>query len=155
KVPTSLAEFTADAKKLDAKNKTKGFSPVYIAGTNWYVALGFVFDYGGQIATQVSGKWKGTLDSPRSIAGLTAFKNFFDAGSRARRTTDEAPPYAYARYARGLVGAMPAEGWVTCCVGAKYKGVTAQFVMPSHTKGKVMPGFQGGSDLGVPVGASK
>jgi N,N'-diacetylchitobiose transport system substrate-binding protein len=29
--------------------------------------------------------------------------------------------------------------------------VTAQFVMPSHTKGQPMPGFLGGSDLAVPV----
>ena len=27
--------------------------------------------------------------------------------------------------------------------------------MPSHTSGKVMPGFLGGSDLAVPVGADK
>jgi N,N'-diacetylchitobiose transport system substrate-binding protein len=155
KVPTSLAEFTAAAKKLDAKNKQKGFSPVYIAGTNWYVAMSFVYDFGGKIATQVSGKWKGMLDSPRAIAGLTAYKNFFNAASHASKTTDESHPYAYDVYAKGLVGAMPAEGWVTCCVGAKYKPVSAQFVMPSHTKGQAMPGFLGGSDLAVPVGASK
>ena len=65
RLPTSLAQFTADAKKLATKNGKKGFSPVYIAGTDWYVAMGFVYDYGGKIATQVSGKWKGTLDSPQ------------------------------------------------------------------------------------------
>ena len=92
KPPTSLAEFTAAAKKLNAKVKTKGFSPVYIAGTDWYTALGFVYDYGGKIATQTSGKWKGTLDSPRAIAGLTAYKNFFAAASHASKTTDEAIP---------------------------------------------------------------
>src|ERR671925_36350 len=32
--PKSLAEFTADAKKLDKKFGKKGFSPVYIAGTD-------------------------------------------------------------------------------------------------------------------------
>jgi len=153
-VPTSLADFTAAAKKLDAKVKTKGFSPVYIAGTDWYVALGFVYDYGGKIATQTSGKWKGTLDSPKAIAGLTAYKNFFAAASHASKTTDEAHPFPYDVYAKGLVGAMPGPSWVTCCV-AKYKGVSAQFVMPSHTKGQAMPGFQGGSNLGVPVGANK
>jgi N,N'-diacetylchitobiose transport system substrate-binding protein len=41
--------------------------------------------------------------------------------------------------------------WFTCCVGAKYKGTTSQFVLPSHTNGKAMPGFLGGSDLAVPV----
>jgi N,N'-diacetylchitobiose transport system substrate-binding protein len=154
KLPTSLAELTAAAKKLDAKNKTKGFSPVYIAGTDWYTALGFVYDFGGKIATQVSGKWKGTLDSPRAIAGLTAYKNFFNAASHASKTTDEAHPFPYDAYAKGLAGAIPGASWVTCCIG-KYKGVSAQFVMPSHTKGQLMPNFQGGSNLGVPIGANK
>jgi N,N'-diacetylchitobiose transport system substrate-binding protein len=154
KVPTSLAELTAAAKKLDAKNKTKGFSPVYLAGTDWYTALGFVYDFGGKIATQVSGKWKGTLDSPRAIAGLTAYKNFFNAASHASKTTDEAHPYPYDAYAKGLAGAITGASWVTCCIG-KYKGVSAQFVLPSHTKGQLMPSFQGGSNLGVPIGANK
>ena len=69
KLPKTTGEYIADAKKLLAKNTAKGFSPVYIAGTDWYVAMGFVFDYGGGIATQVSGKWKGLLNSPKSIAG--------------------------------------------------------------------------------------
>ena len=46
---------------------------------------------------------------------------------------------------------MVGPGWFSCCVGDKYKATTAQFVMPSHTKGKPMPGFLGGSDLAVPV----
>ncbi|MGH3126798.1 MAG: extracellular solute-binding protein, partial [Gaiellaceae bacterium] len=32
---------------------------------------------------------------------------------------------------------------------------TAQFVMPSRTKGQPIPGFLGGSDLAVPIGANK
>src|SRR3569833_1470784 len=78
KVPTSLAQFEADFVKVGKKNaKVKGFSPLYVGGQDWYTALSFVFDYGGSIAQQVSGKWKGTLASPKSIAGLTAFKKFF------------------------------------------------------------------------------
>jgi N,N'-diacetylchitobiose transport system substrate-binding protein len=49
---------------------------------------------------------------------------------------------------------MPGAAWVTCCVG-KYKGVSKQFAMPSRTPGKTMPGFLGGSNLAVPVGANK
>ena len=59
KLPTSTAAYAADAQKLMAKSGKKGFSPVYIAGTDWYFAMGFVFDYGGGIAAQISGKWKG------------------------------------------------------------------------------------------------
>src|SRR5262249_9042942 len=93
--PKSLARFTADAAKLSKKYGKKGYSPVYIAGTDWYVAMGFVYDYGGKIATQVSGKWKGLLESPKAIAGLTAYKNFYAAASKASKPTPENPPHPH------------------------------------------------------------
>ncbi len=155
KAPTSLAEFTATAKTLAAKNNKKGFSAVYIAGTDWYAAMSFVFDYGGGIATQVSGKWRGTLHTPKSMAGLTAYKNFFAAASRASKTTDETHPNPYDVYAQGLAASIVGPAWFSCCVGKQYSTSTAQFVMPSHDKGQVMPGFLGGSDLAVPIGADK
>jgi N,N'-diacetylchitobiose transport system substrate-binding protein len=154
KLPATTADYVADAHKLMAANKKKGFSPVYIAGTDWYVAMGFVFDYGGGIATQVSGKWKGLLSSPASIAGLTAYKNFFTATSRASKTTDETHPNPYDVYAQGQAASMVGPSWFSCCVGAKFKGATAQFVMPGHVKGQTMPGFLGGSDLAVPATSS-
>jgi N,N'-diacetylchitobiose transport system substrate-binding protein len=154
-VPTSLAQFRADAVKLNKKFGKKGYSPVYIAGTDWYVAMSFVYDYGGKIATQVSGKWKAALESNQSIAGLTAFKNFYAVASKASKTTDETRPNPYSVYAEGNAGSMIGPGWFTCCVGDKYKASTAQFVMPSHEAGKAMPGFLGGSDLAVPIGANK
>ena len=155
RLPTSLAQYTAAAKKLAAKNKSKKFSPVYIAGTDWYVAMSFVYDYGGTIAVQNSkGGWVGTLDRPKAIAGLTAFKKFYNAASRASRTTIETRPNPYDVYAKGNAASMIGPGWFSCCVGA-HKAQTAQFVMPSHTKGQPMPGFLGGSDLAVPIGADK
>jgi N,N'-diacetylchitobiose transport system substrate-binding protein len=150
KLPATTAAYVADAKKLLAKNQKKGFSPIYIAGTDWYVAMGFVFDYGGAIAQQVSGKWKGLLNSPKSIAGLTAYKNFYLATSRAAKTTDETHPNPYDVYAQGQAASMIGPSWFTCCVGSKYKGSTGQFVMPGHVKGQAIPGFLGGSDLAVP-----
>ncbi|HEY7693103.1 MAG TPA: extracellular solute-binding protein [Gaiellaceae bacterium] len=153
--PKSLAQFTADAARLSKKYGKQGYSPVYIAGTDWYVAMGFVYDFGGKIATQVSGKWKGTLESPKAIAGLTAYKNFYLAASKASKTTDENRPTPYSVYAEGNAGSIVGPGWFTCCVGDKYKGSTAQFVMPSHEAGKAMPGFLGGSDLAVPIGGNK
>jgi N,N'-diacetylchitobiose transport system substrate-binding protein len=152
KPPNSLAQFTAYAKKLAAANsKTKGFSPVYIAGTDWYFAMSFVYDYGGSIARTSGGKWVGSLDSKQSIAGLTAFKNFFNVASKASKTSDENHPAPYDVYSQGGAASIIGPGWFSCCVGTKYKGVTAQFVMPSHTAGQAMPGFLGGSDLAVPA----
>jgi N,N'-diacetylchitobiose transport system substrate-binding protein len=155
KAPTSLAQFTSEGQTLLKKFGKKGFSPVYIAGTDWYFAMSFVFDYGGGIATRVSGKWKGTLDSKKSMQGLTAYKKFFNAVSRASKTTDEAHPNPYDVYAQGLAGAIIGPAWFSCCVGKQYTAVTGQFTVPSHNKGQVMPGFLGGSDLAVPVGSDK
>jgi N,N'-diacetylchitobiose transport system substrate-binding protein len=154
KLPATTAQYVLDAKKLLAKNPKKGFSPIYIAGTDWYVAMGFVFDYGGGIATQVSGKWKGLLSTPQSIAGLTAYKNFFLATSKASKTTDETHPNPYDVYAQGQAASMIGPSWFTCCVGKKYTANTGQFVMPGHVKGQTLPGFLGGSDLGVPATSS-
>jgi N,N'-diacetylchitobiose transport system substrate-binding protein len=154
KLPSSLAEFTAAAKKLGTRNSEKTFSPVYIAGTDWYVALSFVYDHGGTIAITNKGKWLGTLDRPKAVAGLAAFKRFYDAASRASKTTDETRPNPYDVYAQGNAASMIGPGWFSCCVG-DHKATTAQFVMPSRTKGQPIPGFLGGSDLAVPVGADK
>ncbi len=151
KLPATTAEFAADAQKLLRADKKKGFSPVYIAGTDWYVAMSFVFDYGGGIAQQVSGKWKGMLTSPKSLAGLAAYKAFFTAASRASKTTDETHPNPYDVYAQGQAGAIVGPSWFSCCVGKQYTGSTAQFVMPGHVKGQSIPGFLGGSDLAVPA----
>ena len=152
KLPTSLSQFTADAQKLAAANKkVKGFSPIYIAGTDWYVAMAFVYDFGGQIATTSHGKWVGTLNTPQAIAGLTAFKNLFSAASKASPTTDENTPPPYNVFAQGQAGSILGPSWFSCCVSKQYAAVTAQFVMPSHVSGQPMPGFLGGSDLAVPA----
>jgi N,N'-diacetylchitobiose transport system substrate-binding protein len=154
KIPTTTAEFIAIAKKLGARNKDKSFSPVYIAGTDWYFALSFVYDYGGQIATTSKGKWIGTLDRPKALAGLAAYKRFFDAASRASKTTDEVRPNPYDVYAQGNAASMPGPAWFSCCVG-DFKDRTAQFVMPGRTKGQPIPGFLGGSVLAAPVGGDR
>jgi N,N'-diacetylchitobiose transport system substrate-binding protein len=154
KIPTSQNEFIALARKIGAKNSDKSFSPVYIAGTDWYVAMSFVADYGGKIAMTRKGKWVGTLDKPAALAGLAAYKRFFNASSRAQKTTDEAHPQPYDVMAQGNAASTYGAGWFTCCVG-DYKSKVAQFVMPSHTKGQPIPGFLGGSDLAVPIGANR
>jgi N,N'-diacetylchitobiose transport system substrate-binding protein len=155
KTPASLSQYVADAKRLAEKNNKKGFSPVYIAGTDWYVAMGFVYDYGGSIATTSKGKWVGTLSSKKSMQGLQAFKDFFLATSQASKTTDEAHPNPYDVYAQGQAASMIGPSWFSCCVG-KFKGATTgQFVMPGHVKGQSLPGFLGGSDLAVPVSGNK
>ena len=153
-VPKSLAQFQADLVKVGKMEKSvKGFSPLYVGGEDWYTALAFVFDYGGSIAQYKGGKWTGTLDSKQSIAGLTAFKRFFDATqSKSTATLDGSNPFPYNVYKAGKTAANYGPAWYTCCTG--YTKVTKQFVMPSHKAGQPMPGFLGGSDLAVPAQSS-
>jgi N,N'-diacetylchitobiose transport system substrate-binding protein len=153
KAPTTLAQFQAGLAKVGKmEKKLKGFSPLYVGGQDWYSALSFVYDFGGSIATTHAGKWVGALDSRKSIAGLTAFKKFFLATqAKSTATLDGSNPFPYTVFSQGLTAANYGPAWYSCCTGAKYKPVTAQFVMPSHTPGKAMPGFLGGSDLAVPA----
>jgi N,N'-diacetylchitobiose transport system substrate-binding protein len=150
--PTSLAQFQSLLAKVGKQNKAKGFSPLYVGGEDWYTALSFVFDYGGSIARTHGGKWVGALNSKKSIAGLTAFEKFFHATqAKSTATLDGSNPFPYTVFSEGQTAANYGPAWYSCCTGAKYKTTTAQFVMPSHTKGKPMPGFLGGSDLAVPL----
>jgi N,N'-diacetylchitobiose transport system substrate-binding protein len=155
-LPKSLSQFQADLTKVSTmEKKSKGFSPLYVGGEDWYTALGFVFDYGGSIATYKNGKWVGTLDSKKSIQGLTAFQQFFDATqSKSTASLDGSNPFPYTVFSQGKTAANYGPAWYSCCTGTKYKTVTKQFVMPSHVKGQPMPGFLGGSDLAVPQQSS-
>lgn len=159
KVPASLAEFVAAGNKLMAKygKSNPNYSAVYFPGRYWYAAMSFVYDFGGQIAMTSKGKWKGTLDSPRSLAGLRAWASTAKALSRANKTGDEAHPQQALVFAKGNVGSFIGNGWewpyaLDPKVGnPALKDSINAYPMPSHTKGKYMPTFLGGSNLGVPV----
>jgi N,N'-diacetylchitobiose transport system substrate-binding protein len=156
KPPTSLSQFQTELVKVGKmESHVKGFAPLYVGGEDWYSALSFVFDYGGSIATKSHGKWVGTLDSKKSIAGLERFKAFFKATQpKASATLDGTAPFPYTVFSQGRTAANYGPAWYTCCTGKKYASKVAQFVMPSHLKGQPMPGFLGGSDLAVPAQSS-
>jgi N,N'-diacetylchitobiose transport system substrate-binding protein len=156
KPPTSLAQFQSELTKVGKMEKhVKGFAPLYVGGEDWYTALSFVYDYGGSIAAKSHGKWVGTLASKKSVAGLKRFKAFFKATQpKSTAQLDGTNPYPYTVFSQGRTAANYGPAWYSCCTGKKYKSTTGQFVMPSHTKGKPMPGFLGGSDLAIPAQSS-
>ncbi|MGH3260506.1 MAG: extracellular solute-binding protein, partial [Trebonia sp.] len=158
RAPKSLAEFLANGKKLMNKfGSDPSFSALYWPGRYWYGGMAFVYDYGGQIAVQRNGKWQGALESPQAQAGLTELKTVVRALSRANFTGDEAHPQQALVFAKGKVGSFLGNGWewpyaLDAKVGnPALAGHIGAFPMPSHTPGKVMPTFLGGSDLAVPV----
>jgi N,N'-diacetylchitobiose transport system substrate-binding protein len=156
--PTSLAQFVAAGKKLMKKyGKDRGYSALYFPGKYWYAGMGFVYDYGGQIAVRKGGKWRGALNSPKAIRGLSVLKSTVAALSRANKTGDEANPQQSLVFSKGKVGSFLGNGWEwpyaldTKLGNPALAPVMGAFPMPSHIKGRAMPTFIGGSDLGVPV----
>jgi N,N'-diacetylchitobiose transport system substrate-binding protein len=160
--PATYADFLADGNKLMKKfGKNRNFSAFYEPGQNWYVATSFVEDFGGHIATFKNGKWKGTLDSPQAVKALTAFKSMVRKLSRASKTNDEAHPFPSIPFAKGRMASFIGNGWEWPYVfnpkgGAAPKSFEKKmgaYPMPSHIKGRYMPTFLGGSDLGIPISA--
>jgi len=137
--------------------KDPNYSAVYFPGRYWYAAMSFVYDYGGQIAKTKNGKWSGTLDSPAALRGLTAWRKVALKLSSANKTGDEAHPQQALVFAKGKVGSFIGNGWEWPYAldpklgNPALKNSIGAYPMPSHTKGKYMPTFLGGSNLGVPI----
>ena len=152
--PSSLDDLlTVGQKLMDAHKSDPNFSALYFPGKYWYAALPFVWDFGGDIATQSGGKWSGSLDSSNSQQGLTTLSNLVSKLSRADKTGDEAKQDA--AFAQGHIAMIIANGWEVGVITDPKAGNPAlkdqlgAFPIPSHNAGQTAPVFLGGSDLGV------
>jgi N,N'-diacetylchitobiose transport system substrate-binding protein len=156
-LPTSLAEFDANNKKLmdTLGADDKKFSAFYMPGKYWYLAMSYVYDQGGAIATQSGDAWTGALDSAQAQAGLTAWKNSADIASRADKSGTEAEQWN--AMAAGNVASDYGNGWEVGLIYAEdggdpsLKDKIAAYPLPSATAGQVAPTFLGGSVLAVPA----
>jgi N,N'-diacetylchitobiose transport system substrate-binding protein len=152
--PASVDELLTDGQKLmDANKSDANYSALYFPGKYWYAAAPFVWDFGGDIATQSGGQWKGSLDSSQSQQGLTTLKGIVDKLSRADKTGDELKQDQ--AFSQGHIGMIIANGWEVGVItdpkagDPSLKDKLGVFPIPSHTAGKTAPVFLGGSDLGI------
>jgi N,N'-diacetylchitobiose transport system substrate-binding protein len=153
-VPTSMDDLLAQGQKLMAKyGSDPNFSALYFPGQYWYAAAPFVWDFGGDIATQSGGKWSGALDSSGSQQGLTTLQNLVSKLSRADKTGNEAKQDQ--AFAQGHIAMIIANGWEVGVITDPKSGNPAlapnlgAFPIPSHTAGQTAPVFLGGSDLAI------
>jgi N,N'-diacetylchitobiose transport system substrate-binding protein len=149
--PTTFTELTADLDKIKAKHPEPGFSAFHFPGQYWYGALQFVWDAGGELATESGGKWAGALESPAAQRGLQAWKDFQAAYSTpASRNVDTKAPDQAAMFASGGAGAILDTSVNTVLKNKpELKDRLGTFPFPSATAGKNQPVFLGGSDLGI------
>ncbi|MFE4977520.1 extracellular solute-binding protein [Kitasatospora sp. NPDC056651] len=159
--PKTYADLTSALDKL--KNTfgagDPNFSSFYMPGRYWYAAMAFVKDAGGEIAVKDGNRWKASLSSPASVAGLTEWKRLIDSyyvGDRAKDNSDEP-----AVVGQGHVGVFYGNTWeadsaVDPGVGGdpKLKGKFDTFPFPGPS-GKLLPPFLGGSTLAVPAKSSR
>jgi N,N'-diacetylchitobiose transport system substrate-binding protein len=151
KPPTSMAELTADLDKIKKVNRAPDFSAFTFPGQYWHAALQFVWDAGGQLATQSGGKWTGALSSPEAQKGLAAWKTFQNAySSPASRNTDIATPDQNALFASGKTAAIIHTNInFVLKANPEMKDRIGTFPFPSSDPGKTQPVFLGGSDLAI------
>lgn len=152
--PTSMDDLlTVGQKLMAAHSSDPNFSALYFPGKYWYAALPFIWDFGGDIATQSGGKWQGSLNSAGSQQGLTTLANLVSKLSRADKSGDEAKQDA--AFAQGHIAMIIANGWEVGQIidpkagDPKLADKLGVFPIPSHTAGQTAPVFLGGSDLGV------
>lgn len=151
-VPTTMEEFTSAAAKLKQKSGKADFSGYWLPGKDWRDGAALLWDAGGDFAAPDGDGWKGTLSTPESLAGLTAFQDLYDAASGAPADANESDPVT--PFCAGKIGMMSRPGWVYgmltdpksgCPKLAEQVGV---FALPGSDGGPA-PVLLGGSDLAV------
>ncbi|WP_380282261.1 extracellular solute-binding protein [Kitasatospora purpeofusca] len=152
---------------LSALDKLKGtygaedpnYSALYMPGRYWYAAMAFVKDAGGEIAVKDGDKWKSSLSSPQSVAGLTEWKRLIDTyyvGDRAKDNGDQPQVVG-----QGRVGVFYGNTWEATAAAdersggdPKLKDKFDTFPFPGPS-GKLLPPFLGGSTLAVPAKSTR
>jgi len=139
------------------KLNTGGTQGVYLPGQNWYTLSGFIWDEGGDLATESGGKWKGGLDTPEAIRGMEFYEQLQALG-RGPKDADEANPPQADVMAKGKVAQVissPGGANVVIQNNPALKGRLGFFPIPGKTAATPGAVFTGGSDLVIPTASTK
>ncbi|MEU7211009.1 extracellular solute-binding protein [Streptomyces sp. NPDC044989] len=148
--PRTREEWLDATEKLD-KNGDQG---IYLAGQDWYTLSGFIWDEGGELATQAGegGVWTGALDSAAALRGMDFYRELQALGDGPVDADEEHPPQAGV-FAKGQVAqiiAVPGQAQSVLRENPGLKGKIGFFPVPGKSADKPGAVFTGGSDLVVP-----
>ncbi|MGW4130917.1 extracellular solute-binding protein [Amycolatopsis japonica] len=150
--PTSGDEWLADLAKLKA---LPGIDPLYLPGQNWYALLSFIWDQGGELAENVTGTWRSTLNTPQAKAGFAFYKQLVEtSGTTAPKDTDEATPQQSDVISKGDVASFLGFGSelaAAITANPSLKDKFGAFPIPSRTPGATAPVLEAGSVLAIPA----
>ena len=152
-VPTTMDEFVQTAIDLKKANpEPANFSGFWFPGQDWRNGVAFVWDAGGDIATDDGGEWSGALSSPESVAGLETAQTLMEEASGAPKDGNEADPQT--PFCAGEVGMMVTPSWVTGLIEDPEAGCpdlmsqVGVFALPG-SDGGAAPVLLGGSDIAI------
>ncbi len=136
------------------KGDTQG---IYLPGKMWYALAGFVWDEGGDLATEAGGKWKGALDTPEALRGMEFYEQLQALGKGPKDSDEAAPPQADVM-AKGKIAqviATPGGAGVIAEANPELKDKLGFFPIPGKTEATPGAVFTGGSDLIIPAASAK
>ncbi|KPC80605.1 extracellular solute-binding protein [Streptomyces sp. NRRL S-4] len=152
-LPRTREEWVAVTEELN----TAGRQGIYLAGQNWYVLAGFIWDEGGELAEDGGGDWEGSLDSPAALRGMDFYKTLQVLGSGPKDADEQSPPETDV-FAEGTVAqiiSVPGSAALIEQRNPQLKGKLGYFPIPGKSAKKPGAVFTGGSDLIVPEGADQ
>ncbi|MFF3304947.1 extracellular solute-binding protein [Streptomyces sp. NPDC002908] len=157
KAGVDAAGITTRERWIEATTKLNkgGTQGIYLPGQLWYALAGFVWDEGGDLATESGGKWKGALDTPEALRGMDFYARLQALGKGPKDSDEDDPPQAEVM-AQGQVAQVistPGGANVVIENNPALKGKLGFFPVPGKTAGTPGAVFTGGSDLVVPAAA--
>jgi N,N'-diacetylchitobiose transport system substrate-binding protein len=153
-IPTTLDEYIANGEKLAADNPGK--SGIWWPGQDWYNALPYIWENGGEIAVPDGDAWDAQLSSEESLAGLAQVQQVMTNASRAPKDGNETSPEV--GFCDGTTLQLSAPSWVKWSIlapaDAEAPGCPDQeanlgvYALPGMDGGAAQV-FAGGSNIGV------
>ncbi|MFE6254971.1 extracellular solute-binding protein [Agromyces sp. NPDC057865] len=153
-VPTTLDDYIANGEKLAADNPGK--SGIWWPGQDWYNALPYIWENGGEVAVPDGEEWDAQLSSDESIAGLEQVQQVMTNASRAPKDGNETSPEV--GFCDGTTLQLSAPSWVKWSIlapaDAEAPGCPDQeanlgvYALPGKDGGAAQV-FAGGSNIGV------
>jgi N,N'-diacetylchitobiose transport system substrate-binding protein len=153
-VPTTLDEYVSNGEALAAANPGK--SGIWWPGQDWYNALPFIWENGGEIAVPDGDEWDAQLSSAESVAGLEQVQQVMTNASTAPKDGQETNPQI--GFCDGTTLQLSAPSWVKWSIlapaDAETPGCPDQeanlgvYALPGKDGGAAQV-FAGGSNIGV------
>lgn len=134
-----------------------GTQGIYLPGQMWYALAGFVWDEGGDLATESGGTWKGALDTPEALRGMEFYEKLQALGKGPKDSDEDDPPQADVM-AQGKVAQVvstPGGANVVIEKNPDLEGKLGFFPIPGKSADTPGAVFTGGSDLVIPTASGK